>query len=86
MTHPPRRDEAVLGRLLSEVNRQRIQVRRLRALPLTSTSRVELIRGYDELANALEAYADEASESGVPLPYRFRDELRLYRSMSETKT
>ena len=86
MTHHPRRDEALLGRLLSEVNRLRVRIRGQRGLPITSTTRAELARSYEELANALEAYADEATESGVPLPYRFRDELHVYRSMGEQKT
>lgn len=78
-----RRNEALLAELLSEVNRLRTGVRSRRSLALTTVGRHELAQSYDALANALEAYANEASESGVPLPYRFRDELRLYRSMSQ---
>jgi hypothetical protein len=50
---------------------------------MDSINRLELARCYAALADALEAYADEASKGGVPLPYRYRDELRLYRSMAQ---
>ena len=83
MPQNPRRDDARLTALLAEVNRSRIRVRAQRELLMTSTNRNELARCYHALADALEAYADEASESGVPLPYRYRDELRLYRSMGQ---
>ena len=83
MAHSPRRDEARLAELLAEVNRSRIRIRVQQGLRLDSSSRNELARCYDALADALEAYADEASGSGVPLPYRFRDEMRLCRSMGQ---
>jgi hypothetical protein len=78
-----RRNDARLTALLAEVNRSRIRVRVQRDLMMTSQNRNELAQCYDALADALEAYADEASESGVPLPYQIRDELRLYRSMGQ---
>jgi hypothetical protein len=83
MPHHPRRNDARLTELLSEVNRSRIRVRVQRGRSTTSTNRNELAQCYEALADALEAYAAEASESGVPLPYRYRDEMRLYRSMSQ---
>jgi hypothetical protein len=83
MPQNARRDDVRLTQLLAEVNRSRIRVRAQRELSMTSTNRNELARCYDALADALEAYADEAAESGVPLPYRFRDELVLYRSMGQ---
>ena len=30
----------------------------------------------------MEAYAEAATDAGIPLPYRYRDEMRLYRSMA----
>jgi hypothetical protein len=83
MTQHARRDNARLGELLAEVNRSRHRVRAQRGMPMTSTGRNELAQCYGALADAMEAYADEASGSGVPLPYRFRDEMRLCRSMDQ---
>jgi hypothetical protein len=34
------------------------------------------------LAEAMEAYAEAATDAGIPLPYRYRDEMRLYRSVA----
>jgi len=83
MPHNPTRDGARLSALLAEVNRSRIRVRKQQGLPLNSSSRDELAQCYNALADALQAFADEASESGVPLPYRFRDEVRLCRSLGQ---
>ena len=30
----------------------------------------------------MQSYADAAASAGIPLPYRYRDELRLYRAMA----
>lgn len=82
---PPsvRRDDVQLTLLLAEVNRARIRVRVQREVVMTASDRHELAACYRGLADALEAYADAASQSGVPLPYRYRDEMRLIRSMDE---
>jgi hypothetical protein len=79
MQQHPRRNDARLTALLEEVKRSRVQVRAQQGLSSTSS---QLAQCYDALADALEAYAAEASESGVPLPYRVRDEMRLCRAMS----
>jgi hypothetical protein len=76
------RDEAQLVALLHEVNRCRAQVRAGRRAPLTSVSIGEQSQRCARLADAMEAYADAAAGSGVPLPYRYRDEMRLYRAMA----
>jgi hypothetical protein len=73
------RDEARLAGLLSEVNQARTSLRAERNHPMTSVSRAEhRVR----CAAFAEALADAAAEAGVPLPYRYRDEMRLYRSMA----
>lgn len=77
----PRRDDALLARLLSEVNRCRARLRSARGLSVGPRSEEHRERCQD-LCSAMEAYADAASTMGVPLPYRFRDELRLHRSMA----
>ena len=77
-----RDDDARLTRLLAEVNRARIGVRLQRAVVANSTNRHVLAQRYGDLADALEAYAEAAESSGAPLPYRYRDEMRLSRSMS----
>ena len=33
------------------------------------------------LVGALEDFADAATAAGVPLPYRYRDEIRMYRAI-----
>jgi hypothetical protein len=76
------RDEAHLAMLLSQVNRARAELRATRHAPLTSTSQVEHQQCCASLADAMERYADAAANAGIPLPYRYRDELRLYRRMA----
>jgi hypothetical protein len=78
------RDEAQLTVLLSEVNLARARVRAGRAAPQTTSARYELQLRCALLADAMQAYADAASGAGVPVPYRYRDELRLYRAMSSS--
>lgn len=77
----PERNEALLISLLHEVNRARTAFRDARALPVTSTNRLEQAERTAHLAKAMEAYADAAASVGVPLPYRYRDELRMYQAM-----
>jgi hypothetical protein len=77
----PERNEALLRALLIQVHRARSAFRAGRALPVTSTSRMDQAQRTAQLAKAMEAYADAAASVGVPLPYRYRDELRLYQAM-----
>jgi hypothetical protein len=77
-----RRDEALLGSLLSQVSRARAEVRAGRGDPARNGGHLEQARRTARLAEAMEAYADAAATAGIPLPYRYRDELRLYRSMA----
>ena len=74
------RDEAHLAGLLSEVNRARARLRAERHAPQTTTSRRDQRQSCKLLAEAMKAYADAASAAGVPLPYRYRDEMRLNQS------
>jgi len=76
------RDEARLAGLLSEVNQARTSVRADRSVPKSSIGRAEHRVRCAALAEALEAYAEAATDAGIPLPYRYRDEMRLYRSMA----
>jgi hypothetical protein len=77
------RDDAHLAGLLSKVNLARTDVRADRNVQRTTpTSRDAHRVRCAALAEAMEAYADAASDAGVPLPYRYRDEMRLYRSMA----
>lgn len=81
-TGPPR-DEGRLVGLLARITAARAALQHARALPSTPASRRELARCSERLAAAMEAYADAASRAGVPLPYRYRDELRLHRSLAD---
>ena len=76
------RDEARLAGLLSEVNQARASLRAERNAPMTSNSRDEHRIRCAVLVEAMRAYEEAATEAGVPLPCRYRDELRLYRSMA----
>jgi hypothetical protein len=75
------RDDRLLVALQQRVNEARADVQQGRSLPPAPQRAVEQQRRYEQLAGALEAYADAASNAGVPLPYRYRDEMRLYRAM-----
>jgi hypothetical protein len=77
-----RRDEARLSSLLSQVSLARAEFRAGRGDHSRQGGHVEQARRTARLAEAMEAYADEAATAGVPLPYRYRDEMRLYRSMA----
>ena len=82
--HPPQRparDEALLNSLLFDVNRARHAYRAGRGQPFTTTNRAEQAHRTALLAKAMQAYADAAATAGIPLPYRYRDELRLYKAV-----
>jgi hypothetical protein len=65
-----------------EVNRLRSKVRAGRELPADFEGRRERHEQRLGLAEAMEAYAEAATIGGVPLPYRYRDEMRLHRAMT----
>jgi hypothetical protein len=81
MSTSPARDEKLLTALLSEVQHARSEFRAGRGQPASSTNRLDQARRTARLAEAMESYADAAATAGIPLPYRYRDELRLYQSM-----
>jgi hypothetical protein len=74
------RNEARLADLLAQVNRARTSVQAERKLRSASRDAHRICCG--DLAAAMEAYADAATDAGIPLPYRYRDEMRLYRSLA----
>jgi hypothetical protein len=76
------RNERLLVHLLSNVNLARAGVRADRSGRGNSTSGNDRLQRRAQLLEALEAYAAAAASSGVPLPYRYRDEMRLYRSIA----
>jgi hypothetical protein len=82
MPAPPQRSERLLAHLLSNVSRARAELRAIRGNPGSSTDRSDQRQRFADLAESLEAYAAAAAASGVPIPYRYRDEIRLYRSMA----
>ena len=79
------RDEGLLADLLSQVSRARAEFRAGRGAPARHGGHVEQARRTARLAEAMEAYAAAAASAGVPVPYRYRDELRLYRAMAATE-
>jgi hypothetical protein len=81
MPAPRHRNDELLVQLLFNVNQARAGVRAGRSGPGRSTSGNDRRQQCTELLQALEAYAAAATASGVPLSYRYRDEMRLYRSM-----
>jgi hypothetical protein len=76
---PRQRNDRLLVHLLSNVNRARADVRASRGNPGSS---IYQRQRFAVLAGSLEAYAAEAAACGAPIPYRYRDEMRLYRSMA----
>jgi len=76
-------NELHLITLLDEVNRARAAFRNQRDKPGSAGAGLEQQRLAVNLLDAMQAYADAASASGIPLPYRYRDEMRLYRTMTE---
>jgi hypothetical protein len=83
MARPERavRDERLLLALLFNVQQARARVRQGREVPGSPVSRHDQALLRADLLGALEEYADAASTAGVPLPYRYRDEMTLYRSL-----
>jgi hypothetical protein len=75
------RDEKLLTALMLEVMQARVDVRQGRNVQGGPLAREDHKRRCEQLAGALEAYADAAAAAGVPLPYRYRDEMRLYRTI-----
>lgn len=82
MPAPRQRNDRLLVHLLSNVNQARAGVRAGRSGTGIWNNRFDRQQRCADLAEALEAYAAAAADSGVPLPYRYRDEMRLYRSMA----
>jgi hypothetical protein len=78
-----RRNDAMLIRLLSDVKRARAAFRAGRLESVAASSRSQQVLRAAQLASAMESYADAAASTGVPLPYRYRDELRLYQAMTK---
>jgi hypothetical protein len=76
------RSEELLFALLSNVRRARSAFRAGRTRTVSSTTRPVQAQFALELVVAMEAYADAASRAGVPLPYRYRDELRLFKAVT----
>ena len=76
------RDERLLVELMSEINQARDEVADGRSQLSGPMSGQEQTRRMQHLVGALEEFADAATTAGVPLPYRFRDEIRMYRAMS----
>lgn len=75
------RDDGLLAVLQRQVTTARAHVQAGRAMAPNPQRAVEQQRRCERLAGALEAYAAAAVRAGVPLPYQYRDELRLYRSV-----
>ena len=82
MPAPRQRNDRLLVHLLSNVNLARAGVRAGRGGRGGATSGYDRRQRCTELLEALEAYASAAAASGVPLSYRYRDEMRLYRSIA----
>jgi hypothetical protein len=79
----PSRNNAELARLLGEVRRAEAAFRESRDRIDHPGTRRDRARDAERLAEAMQAYADAASESGIPLPYRYRDNLKLFRALNE---
>ena len=71
-------ERQAIDRLLVEVNRAREAVQHCKQ----EGPRWDEQRLRDELLATLEAYAAAVALVGAPLPYRIRDELWLYRTLS----
>lgn len=83
-SHNAERDERRLIALLAEVNRARARFRAGRNLT-NSASRHEQQQRSAQLAAAMEAYAEAAENCGVPLSYKYRNEMLLHRLMVERR-
>jgi hypothetical protein len=77
----PARNERQFASLLSEISRARASVREARGSPPSYLTRQEKERSCERLVEALEAYANAVAIARLPLPYKFRDEIRLYRAL-----
>jgi hypothetical protein len=77
----PERDERLLVVLQLKVTSARADVQKGRSSPPSPYAASDQQRRCERLLGALEEYADAASTAGVPLPYRYRDEMRLYKSV-----
>jgi len=77
----PVRNDRLLVALQQEVDKARADVQKGRAQSPGPYGATDQQRRCEHLLGALEAYADAASSAGVPLPYRYRDEMRLYRAV-----
>jgi hypothetical protein len=75
------RDERLLELLRYRVAIARADVHLGRAMPPGPLRVTEQDHRCERLRDALQAYSDASSAAGVPLPYRYRDELRLYSAM-----
>jgi hypothetical protein len=75
------RDEKLLVDLMAEINQARDEVRDGRSRLSGPMTGQEQTRRMQQLVSALEDFADAASAAGVPLPYRYRDEIRMYRAI-----
>jgi hypothetical protein len=73
-------DQGRLERSASQLARAR---RRLSAGRGARISRNEELQLRAELHEALESYADLLAENGLPVPYRIRDELSLFRLIAD---
>ena len=85
MTIRAHRDDARLAMLMTEVRRARAAFAELRDQPATPHSQHDLADLVVELVAAMESYADAAAASGVPLPYRYRDDFQLYRALARVR-
>jgi hypothetical protein len=77
----PVRSEQPLVALMLNVNQARAHVAVGRAREAGSSMRDDQQHRNGLLLTALEAYAEAACSAGAPLPYRYRDEMRLLRSL-----
>lgn len=66
-----------LAALKIEVERARTHVAAGRARGTTRVTREDQRHRYAELLDALDAYALGARKLGAPMPYRYRDDMRL---------
>jgi hypothetical protein len=78
-----RRDDARLAATLDEVNAARATLLMKRSRSITAVDWQDHAARCAKLADAVQTFSDAAAASGVPLPYQFRDELRLYRALAE---
>lgn len=76
-----RRDESLLCELLSDVSRARSDFHGARNRPDRHEAKAAQTVRALRLAAAMEAYAEAATSAGIPLPYRYRDQLRLYKAL-----